>query len=60
VERFVNDQENYQRAKEMKIQQLRMEINRTEEEEHTGAPQIDRLSKQITASHRSSLRDNIF
>jgi hypothetical protein len=32
VERFVNDQENYQRAKEMKIQQLRMEINRTEEE----------------------------
>lgn len=26
----------------------------------TGTPQIDRMSKQITASHRSSIKDNIF
>ena len=60
VEKFFHDQESYQRAKELKIQQLRMEMNRTEEESVTGTPHIDRISKQITASHRSSLRDNIF
>ena len=60
AEKFVRDQESYQRAKELKIQQLRMEMNRTEEESATGTPQIDRISKQITACHRSSLRDNIF
>jgi hypothetical protein len=37
-----------------------MEINRNEDESMTGTPQIDRMSKQITASHRSSIRDNIF
>lgn len=29
VEKFLKDQESFQRAKEMKIQQLRQEINRT-------------------------------
>lgn len=56
--KFVADQENFQRAKEMKIRQLRMEINRTEDEHMTGTPQIDRNSKQITGSHRSSIREH--
>jgi hypothetical protein len=60
VDRFVKDQEEFQRTKERKIQQLRLEINRNEEESITATPQIDRNSKHITASHRSSIRDNIF
>lgn len=44
----------------MKIQQLRQEINRTEEESMTGTPHVDRMSRQITASQRSSIRDNTF
>lgn len=60
VEKFLKDQESFQRAKEMKIQQLRQEINRTEEESMTGTPHVDRMSRQITASQRSSIKDNTF
>ena len=60
VEKFLKDQESFQRAKEMKIQQLRQEINRTEEESMTCTPHVDRMSRQITASQRSSIKDNTF
>lgn len=60
VEKFLKDQESFQRTKEMKIQQLRQEINRTEEESMAGTPHVDRMSRQITASQRSSIKDNTF
>jgi hypothetical protein len=45
----------------MKIQQLRQEINRSEDEENTGRPSIDGRSKMIANSQNSSLKQtNIF
>jgi len=45
LEKFIQDQEKFLSNKELKIQQLRNEINKSEDDEMTGTPQINRHSK---------------
>jgi len=45
LEKFIKDQEKFLSNKELKIQQLRNEINKSEDDEMTGTPQINKHSK---------------
>jgi hypothetical protein len=60
LDKFLKDQEKYQLSKEEKIQMLRLEINKSEDEENTGKPQIDSNSKLLVSNTNKSRSPSLF
>lgn len=53
----MKDQSLMTSSKELKIQQLRLEINKCEEDEFTGKTSMEAVCRQNTPSQRNSLKN---